>query len=218
MPAEPANIPKTQPSASRHGAAPEPVRRDDVVDVMCDAFRDYPVMRFVLGDTIAGPDDARLRMLVGLFVAARVLRGEPMFAIEDEGRTVGAATVTLPGSKPSPPEFLELREKTWAELGAECRARYEAFAASGEAFYPSEPHHHLNMLGVRRSHAGRGLARPLLEAVHALADADPISSGVTLSTENPKNLPLYEHFGYVVRGHAKVDDALDTWVLYRAKR
>jgi GNAT superfamily N-acetyltransferase len=206
---------------------PKLARVDEVIDVMCDAFRDYPVMRFVLGGAIPGPDDPRLRKLVTLFVSARELRGEPMLAIEDDGRAVGAATVTLPGSKPSPPAFLELRERTWAELGADCRARYDVFAVSGESFYPTEPHHHLNMLGVRRSHAGRGLARPLLEAVHALADADPNSVGVTLSTENPDNVPLYEHFGYMKRGFAAVsqvkDDppvsfSLDTWVLFRAKR
>ena len=89
MPAESTHIPKL-------------ARVEDVVDVMCDAFRDYPVMRFVLGRELGDPDDPQLRMLVSLFVSARHLRSEPMLAIEDEGRAVGAATVTLPGSKPSP--------------------------------------------------------------------------------------------------------------------
>ena len=192
-------------------------RAHDVLDVMCDAFRDYPVMRWVLGD-VDGPDDARLRKLIGLFVGARVLREEPIFGVGEGGRLVGAATTTLPGDRPSPPGVDELRERTWAELGAEARARYDAFAASGTPFYPTAPHHHLNMLGVRRSHAGRGLARPLLEAVHALADADPNSAGVTLSTENPANIALYQHFGYAVQGHARLSDTFESWVLFRAKR
>jgi GNAT superfamily N-acetyltransferase len=193
-----------------------PQRAHDVLDVMCDAFRDYPVMRYVLGE-IAGPDDSRLRALIGLFVGARALREEPMFGVSDGDRLIGAATTTLPGELESPLSVAALRERTWSALGADARARYEAFIGAGERFYPSAPHHHLNMLGVRRSHAGHGLARPLLEAVHALADADPGSAGVTLSTENAKNLGLYAHFGYAVRGHARVADALETWVLFRAK-
>ena len=197
--------------------APKPSTAPVVVDVMCDAFRDYPVMRFVLGNAIEGPDDPRLRALVGLFVRARELRGEPMFALLEGDRAVGAATGTLPGTRPPSEAFVQLRERVWSELGPEPRARYEAFATAGEPFYPREPHHHLNMLGVRRSHAGRGLARPLLEAVHALADADPNSTGVTLSTEDPKNVPLYEHFGYVVQGHVAVGDGLESWVFCRRK-
>jgi GNAT superfamily N-acetyltransferase len=193
----------------------------DVLDVLCDAFRDYPVMRFVLeGDGAAGggdPDDPRLRTLIGLFVGARFIHGDRVFGVCDGDRLVAAATTTGPGDPPTPPALAELRAATWSTLGDDARARYEAFANAGDPFYPADPgHHHLNMLGVRRSHAGRGLARVLLEAVHDLSDADPASHGVTLSTESEKNLTLYEHFGYRVLGHAGLD-GLETWVLYRPK-
>jgi GNAT superfamily N-acetyltransferase len=65
------------------------------------------------------------------------------------------------------------------------RARYEAFGAATQSYAVAAPHHHLNMIGVRRSHAGRGLARLLLYHVHALAEADAGSAGVTLSTATP---------------------------------
>jgi hypothetical protein len=48
---------------------------DDAVTVLCDAFQDYPVMRYVLGPT--GDYDRRLRTLVGFCVSARVYRDEP---------------------------------------------------------------------------------------------------------------------------------------------
>jgi hypothetical protein len=35
------------------------------------------------------------------------------------------------------------------------------------------------MIGVRRSHVGRGLGRKLLEAVHQMSDADDGSTGVS---------------------------------------
>jgi GNAT superfamily N-acetyltransferase len=71
------------------------------------------------------------------------------------------------------------------------------------------------MIGARKSHAGKGLGRKLLEAVHALSLDDPDSCGVTLTTEDPGNLPLYEHFGYKVVGHERVSADLETWGFFR---
>ena len=71
------------------------------------------------------------------------------------------------------------------------------------------------MLGVRRSHAGRGLGRTLLDRVHEMSRLDPSSAGVSLSTEDPRNVPLYEHCGYEVRHHERVTDELATWIFFR---
>ena len=71
------NSERLSPDAPKHSNAPV------VVDVMCDAFRDYPVMRFVLGNAIEGPDDPRLRALVGL---QHGLVGQLLIIDEDEFR------------------------------------------------------------------------------------------------------------------------------------
>jgi GNAT superfamily N-acetyltransferase len=78
-------------------------------------------------------------------------------------------------------------------------------------------HHHLNMIGVRRAHQGRGLARALLEAAHDLAKAHPGSGGVSLTTEYAGNLALYERFGYRVHAHARVGEGLESWTLFRPR-
>ena len=187
---------------------------DALVDVLTDAFAGYPVMRYVL-DGPAEAGDPRLRALVRFFAMARLWRDHPVFGIREGDEIVAAATVTPPAPGPVPDALHELRERTWAELGAGAERRYDAFGAAGAAFAVDPPHHHLNMIGVRRSHRGQGLARPLLEAVHALADADPDSAGVTLTTESPPNLSLYEHFGYRRLGHERVSDELETWGFFR---
>ena len=189
---------------------------DDAVAVLCDAFRDYPVMRFVLGSK---PDyGQRLTTLIGLFVAARILRQEPLLGVRDEaGTLVGAAVVTLPGDRSSPEALSLQREAVWRELGAEERARYDRFSRSGSEFSIESPHHHLNMIGVRRSHGGRGVGRTLLEAVHGLAEQDPDSGGVTLTTEDARNLSLYQKFGYRLLGRSAVDQSLDSWSFYRPR-
>jgi ribosomal protein S18 acetylase RimI-like enzyme len=187
---------------------------DDVVDVLCEAFHDYPVMRFVLGS--GRPDyDRDLRTLVGLFVMSRALRGEYLFGVRTEDRRLeAAAIVSRPGTS-GPPALAALREEVWAALGGESRARYEAFVAACAPLEPTGPHLHLNMIGVRRGAQRSGRARLLLDHVHALSRDDPESGGVSLSTENPRNVALYEHVGYVVRGHAIVSPELETWALYR---
>jgi GNAT superfamily N-acetyltransferase len=191
-----------------------PAQTEDAVTVLCDAFQDYPVMRYVLGPT--GDYQRRLRTLIGFFVSAREYREEPVLGIHDRAGTLSAvAVVSLPGQRDAPPALVARREEVWAELGAAEQRRYEAYGAAAAQFEVPSPHYHLNMIGVRRTHVGRGLARKLLEAVHRLSDADAGSSGVSLTTETEQNLPLYEHFGYRRRGPALVDDGLQTWGFFR---
>jgi GNAT superfamily N-acetyltransferase len=193
-----------------------PERAGDIVSVLCDAFYDYPVMRFVLGS--AGDYDRRLKTLVGFFVAARSLKGEPMLGIEDPaGGLAGVAIMSLPGERPPPPALIDRREAVWRELGSAERQRYEAYGNAGLRFRLSHPHHHLNMIGVRAAQAGKGLGRQLLEAVFDLARADPQSLGVSLDTEKPENVELYQHCGWRVLGRARVAPGLETWVMLREK-
>ena len=194
----------------------EVVRVEDpqeVVDVLCDAFHDYPVMRFVLGPA-RSDYDADLRTLVGLFVMSRVLRGEYLFGLRTDGGIEAAAVVSRP-EVPSPPALAALREEVWAELGTEARSRYESFSAACAPFQPTKPHLHLNMIGVRKQVRRAGRGRIMLDHVHAFSRADSSSNGVSLTTENPENVLLYEHVGYVVMGHSVVAPELQTWALYR---
>lgn len=187
---------------------------DEIVDVLADAFYDYPVMRWVLGP--AAPYDERLRRLIRFFVTGRVLRHEAIFGVRTSGGPlVAVATTTRPDSPPAPPALIELRETIWGTLGPDARARYEAFAAAGQSIPLPDPHHHLNMIGVRRAQQGTGLGGRLLAAVHEHAEQDHRSAGVSLTTERESNVRLYEHVGYRVAGQVRVSDALTTWVMFR---
>jgi GNAT superfamily N-acetyltransferase len=185
-----------------------------VVDVLHESFHDYPVMRFVLGPD-AADYDGRLRTLVHFFVMARVFRGETLLGVPGGDGLVGVALVSRPGGSPPPPELHELRSEVWGELGSEAEARYGAFADACGPFQVEAPHLHLNMIGVRHVAQGTGVGRYLLEAVHDLSAADSDSYGVSLTTENPKNVALYRHFGYDIVGEAVVGPQLTTWGFYR---
>jgi len=192
-----------------------PHRIDEAVDVLSDAFFDYPVMRFVLGQ--AGHAYARhLRTLIHFFTSARFLQGDLVMAVTAGDDTVVAiANVVRPGDHESGPRLGELREQVWRELGGAARSRYEAYGEITRKFVVDQPHYHLGMLGVRRAYAGRGLARHLLDALHDRSSADRQSCGVTLNTEDPRNVPLYEHFGYRVIGQGQVSDQVRTWAFHR---
>ncbi|MDQ3070514.1 MAG: GNAT family N-acetyltransferase [Acidobacteriota bacterium] len=190
---------------------------DQVVEVMGDAFLTYPVMRFVVGDE--GDIDARVRRLVELFVRRRIMRGGPAFGVPDPdatGRTIGAAILTLPVEQEPPAAVWALAEGAWRELGEPARARYDTYASASNLFAALPPHHHLNMIGVRPAFAGMGFARPLLDAVRGLAQADPASAGVSLTTELPRNVSLYQHCGYEIVAHAQVAPGLETWGMFLA--
>jgi ribosomal protein S18 acetylase RimI-like enzyme len=200
-----------------------------VVDVLAEAFFDYPVMRFVLSD--AGEDyPHRLRTLVGFFVMARAFRDEPLLGVplhgggeadrneasDSGGALAAAATVSLLDGRPSPPELAEMRERVWGQLGEGARARYES---CGHSWAPLEEvghrHIHLNMIGVRDRARGLGLARRLIDRVHEISRATPGSKGVTLTTEDPANVRIYERLGYHVVGHVRIAPELESWGMFR---
>lgn len=185
-----------------------------VIDVLCEAFRDYPVMRFVLGDDRADYDE-RLRTLVHVFVMARALRREPFFVIAGEGgRLLGATTVSFPAGE-DPPAIAELREQAWTVLGDDARARYGQCVAAWRTLDVDRPQVHVNMIGVRRECRGRGLSRTMLERVHALSRETPDSEGVTLTTEHAANVALYRHLGYEIVGQATIAPGIETWSFFR---
>ena len=73
------------------------------------------------------------------------------------------------------------------------------FAEISDGHRRKQPHHYLGVIGVRTD---------------ARAARDPSSAGVGLDTENPKNLSLYEDFGYQVLATDKVED-IDSWCMFR---
>lgn len=189
-----------------------PEHRERIVDVLCETFAGYPVIEHVLG---ADRNEARVRRLVGYFVTARFLNGEPAFGACVDGALAGVALVSFPVRPAAPTALGAEREAVWQALGLDARSRYEACGRVWAGLLPEGRRVHLNMLGVRGAYRGRGLARRLVDAVHELAADVPGCVGVSLTTEDPGNVPLYEHLGYDVVGRSEIAPGLDTWVMAR---
>lgn len=186
----------------------------DVIAVFCDAFFDYPVFRYVLRD--AGADYPRqLQMLITLFVTARVLRNEQMFGVRIGDRLAAAATTSIPDNVEPSEAFTAMREATWAALGRDTRARYEDCVQAWTPLAVNVPQIHVNMIGVRAAQQRTGLAGQILRAIHEYSLTTPPSQGVTLTTEDPRNVSFYEHLGYHIVGQGRIGEQMDTWGFFR---
>jgi GNAT superfamily N-acetyltransferase len=183
-----------------------------VTSVLCESFYDYPVMRYVLGDS--AHYDRQLGKMIGLFVAARTLLDDVMLGIMAGADLVAVATTSNPAQAPHP-DFAVMRDTTWTSLGPDAWLRYQQCVQAWASMASSLPQLHVNMLGVRRAFQGQGLARLLLEEVHRLSEQHPDSTGVSLTTEDARNITFYQHLGYQVIGEARVTRELQTWSFFR---
>jgi ribosomal protein S18 acetylase RimI-like enzyme len=205
MPAAPAVPPvEAMPSAADEQA----------VEVLAEAFGDYPMLRYLIGvegDAFAG----RLRVLLTFFVAARRARAEPLLGVRADDGWAAVALATLPDAVAPPGALDAARERTWALLGAAARARYEDLGRRWQRLAVAEPHLHLNLVGVRSAHRGRGLGFALVQTVVDRSRSHPTSCGVSLTTETEANVGFYQALGFEVRGEVEAAPGLRSWVMFR---
>jgi GNAT superfamily N-acetyltransferase len=198
---------------------PHPVRLLDarataaqVTEVLCEAFAEYPVMRYVLGRPADYGD--RIRTLIGFFVTCRVFREDAILGSYTGDELRAVALCSLP-DRTAPPELEPIREGIWGRLGAEARARYDDCVRAWAQIPDVAPNVHVNMLGVPARYQGQGLARALMDRVHAMSRERTDSEGVTLTTESEANVALYLHLGYRVVGEATIAPGVRTWGFFR---
>ncbi len=105
----------------------------------------------------------------------------------------GAAVATwLPPGVESDGELLSA---IMAEQTPESRmAEMDALFAKMAEFHLREPHWYLPLIAADPARQGQGLGTALMEA--AIARIDPDGRPAYLESSNPRNIPLYERFGF----------------------
>jgi ribosomal protein S18 acetylase RimI-like enzyme len=78
------------------------------------------------------------------------------------------------------------------------RAEVDAFVGQMEEFHPEESCWHLAQIAADLPAQGQGLGSQLL--TYGLRRCDAELASVYLESSNPRNVPLYERFGFVVIG------------------
>jgi ribosomal protein S18 acetylase RimI-like enzyme len=171
------------------------------------AFDHDPFNRHLLPD-----DDHRQRFyraLTGPAVAQAIPYGH-VFAVADEGTLMGLAiwgppNVTLPSGPPLrrlptmrhdlAPVVDAIPGLARLSLGSPRQvARWTRAKKAAAATARREPRWHLAALATDPAHQGRGVAGRLLR--HMLERADTDRLGVWLETTDPRNVALYEHYGF----------------------
>ncbi len=62
---------------------------------------------------------------------------------------------------------------------------------------------------------GRGIGRTLLAEVHRRAGQAEGIVGVSLTTQSPRNVELYERAGYEVTAHGWIGGEVESWAMLR---
>jgi len=183
--------------------------REEALDVLCAAFREYPAMRFVIGHNV--PDyDTQLRKLIGFYCDKRFVNGWPVLGTRHDGNLVAVALISEPARGPLA-DLTALEADLRSALDEAVLDRMARFEQASDANEPPGPHHMVGMLAVRPGHQGMGYGKALLRRATELS-VEFGSAGVTLSTEDPPNVPLYEHLGFEVVAQADVD-AVHSWFM-----
>lgn len=185
-------------------AAPDTER---CVAALVMAFATDPLFRWML------PDSHRyLTSFTALTreFAATVIESESAYRSED---FAAAAFWLPPGVQPN-------RDATSAHLqaGIDEDRRDEVFATlqAIRASHPEETHWYLLLLGVDVSRQGMGYGSALLS--RSLEAVDEAHLPAFLVSSSPRNLPLYERFGFESGGALTTGNAPPVWPMRRAAR
>ena len=178
--------------------------RSAAIAVVTLAFATDPVARWLY------PDAADYLTHFPHFIrgfAGAAFEAETAYMTSDMS---GAALWLPPGFGADDEQLNELFELTVPErLKPELFEMFDQMAA----FHPKEPHWYLPMIGVETRSQGKGIGAKLMR--HALERADADGLPAYLESSNPRNISLYERFGFAVVGTIKAGSAPPMYPMYR---
>ncbi|MBN9618554.1 MAG: GNAT family N-acetyltransferase [Actinobacteria bacterium] len=179
-----------------------PSDRREVARALAVAFRDDPVIRWMM------PDAKRLELLFATM--ARHQHGQSGGAdlAERDGLVVGAALWDAPGYRQPVHRFLAAGPGFTRAL----RLRTHYGSALETVFHRHRPPGQFWYLAVIGAvHSGQGVGSALLE--HRLA---AVEGPAYLESSNEANIPLYQRFGFRLTGEFRLPfDGPPCWPMYR---
>lgn len=187
---------------------------DLAVEVLALAFEHDPLIHYFF----SGYEAEHLSLVKELFryiCERRLAHRWPILGRMIDTQLVGVACPTPPERESLPRSDTNAYEQRFRSgVGEVVINRIDKFTQVVGKYSPGQPHFYLTAMGVHPQAQATGHGRAILEAVHTLSEAHPTSIGVGLDTENPANLPFYEHFGYHIVAKTQLED-VDIWCLFR---
>lgn len=157
------------------------------------AFSKDPAARWVW------PDPQQFLMNFPLFVKAFGGRAFAHGSAYYVDGYAGAALWLPPGVHPDEDALNTLLQRTVPEQIQ--KDVFVVFEQMGR-YHPGEPHWYLPLLGVDPLQQGKGHGSALMQ--HALVQCDRDGKPAYLESTNPKNIPLYERYGFESLGIIQV--------------
>jgi ribosomal protein S18 acetylase RimI-like enzyme len=178
-----------------------------VLDTLMLAFSTDPCLRYLL-DT-----------------PGALFKGFRPFATAMGGAGLAAGTAWLAGDGAAaalwlPPGVSSDRDAMMALVGE--LAREEKLPVLGEVgdtmarYHPEEPHWYLAMIGVDPTRQGQGYGSAILK--ESLRRCDEDGAPAYLESSNPRNVPLYERYGFEVMGFVQPGDFPGIYPMFRPAR
>ena len=183
-------------------------KREDatgMAQTLAAAFYDDQVFRHFSPD-----DDRRAVMLPGffdVFVEAYLTHG----ATHAHAGGAGAALWAYPGQDPISADAA-YGERLEEIAGIDAPKLFDIVEAL-ESQAPTEPHYHLQFLGVRPERQGEGLGGALMTPVLQRCDRDGIPA--YLEATSDRNRALYERHGFRAHGAIPLPDGPALWRMWR---
>ena len=189
---------------STHVRSAAPTDLAGAADTLAAAFADYPWTRYVI------PDDGyaeRLRRIQFLYLRHSLQHG--IVGVTDPA---GGVIALLPPDAPEPDpatvqEIIALHGDRADRLAPGDSA---PTAAESETSAPAP--WRLETLGVRPDRQGAGLGSALVR-FGLEAAARHAAHAIALDTSDPRNVRLYERFGFATVAHSEVPGGPPVWVM-----
>jgi GNAT superfamily N-acetyltransferase len=157
--------------------------------MLADAFNDLPTARWLVDD----PDERReaVRGQFELLVEHALGHG----GVVTSGDLDGAVVWFDHTSHPTPiPDY----DRRLAEACGGHIARFQRLDRIMDEHHPTEPHHYVALVGVRKERRGNGIATAMLRRHHRVLDRDGVPA--YLEAVSPETAGLYATLGYRALG------------------
>lgn len=188
------------------------------VEVWTESFYDYQAMReYFIGHAKTEQQYSDwLQAFVSLSFDMAFYLDYPLLGIrDDEGQLLAAMGCVDTVLQKTWPDALHRSYANFSDaLGAEGVRRLQHYEEVAVKQTPAVPCFFVDIIGVRKSHQGKGYARQLLQEIQSRSVSDLESTGVLLITEKAGNVPFYLHLGYQLIAESDVE-GLHFWHFFR---
>lgn len=194
-----------------------PAEDEAAIELLTDAFLDFPAMRVLVGH-----DDGsrkRLRRLFAMELDTAVNARVTALGAELEGELIGALTYL---DSPSCTSRSAAQVLGFMRIAGPRVVRAVRMFGGIERLHPGTPHRHLPSVGVSPRWQSQGVGRALMEGFHEVCDADGTPAYLeTIRWADPSR-PSHERFygrlGYVVEGVVPMTDEWEVLTMSRPAR